>query len=179
MTHATRGGRSRPERRRLHLRCPEIAVVNSPLQRLPRAHRASLPTPREPLSISPLSPCPSVPSNHPGCRSRQFLAAGDVADGARVTVANSRARQRAQHPSRSRARPPVRPAVPPSANPDLAELWPPPNTSPAPFPATPNPTTCTTRRGPLPAIHRAQRRPEWCPVRETRTCTAAFSLAGG
>ena len=179
MSHASREGPEHRHRRRLPPRAPTTAAVDSPSPPPPRARRPSLRTHREPLSISPLSPCPSAPSNHPGCRSRPFLAAGDDADGARATVANSRARQRAQHPSRSRARPPVRPAVPPSANPDLAELRPPPNTSPAPFPATPNPTTCTTRRGPLPAIHRAQRRPERCPVRETRTCTAAFSLAGG
>ena len=103
---------------------------DSPSPSPPRARRPSLRTHREPLSISPLSPCPSAPSNHPGCRSRQFLAAGDDADEARATVANSRAWQRAQSSSRSRARPPVRPAVPPSANPDLAVLRPPPLSSP-------------------------------------------------
>ena len=62
-THATRGGPSRPEHRRLHPRCPEIAVVNSPLQRLPRAHRASLPTPCELLRLSPLSLKSNSPSS--------------------------------------------------------------------------------------------------------------------
>ena len=38
-THATRGGPSRPERRRLHLRCPEIAAVNSRRPELPRPRR--------------------------------------------------------------------------------------------------------------------------------------------
>ena len=108
----------------------QIPPSDSPSPPPPRARRPSLRTHREPLSISPLSPCPSAPSNHHGRRSRLFLAAGDDADEARAIVANSRARQRAQHSSRSRARPPVRPAVPPSANPDLAVLRPPPLSSP-------------------------------------------------
>ena len=107
MSHASREGPEHRHRRRLPPRAPTTAAVDSPSPPPPRARRPSLRTHREPLSISPLSPCPSAPSNHPGCRSRPFLAAGDDADGARATVANSRARQRAQHPSRSRARPPV------------------------------------------------------------------------
>ena len=117
MSHASREGPEHRHRRRLPPRAPTTAAVDSPSPPPPRARRPSLRTHRVPLSISPLSLCPSAPSNHPGCRSRPFLAAGDDADGARATVANFRARQRAQHPSRSRARPPVRPAVPPSANP--------------------------------------------------------------
>ena len=141
---------------------------DSPSPPPPRARRPSLRTHREPLSISPLSPCPSAPSNHPGCRSRPFLAAGDDADGARATVANSRARQHAQYPSRSRARPPVRPAVPPSANPDLPELRRPPRSTPATTPATPAPNACTTRRASPPASRRCPPPAVWSPEMQTR-----------
>ena len=141
---------------------------DSPSPSPPRARRPSLRTHREPLSISPLSPCPSAPSIHPGCRSRQFLAAGDDADEARATVANSRARQHAQHSSRSRARPPVRPAVPPSANPDLAVLRPPPRSPPSPSPTSPARTDATIRCAHTPATRRAPQSPIWSPEEDFR-----------
>ena len=168
MSHASREGLERRHRCRLPPRAPTTAAVDSPSPPPPRARRPSLRTHREPLSISPLSPCPSAPSNHPGCRSRPFLAAGNDADGARATVANSRARQRAQHPSRSRARPPVRPAVPPSANPDLAVLRPPPRSPPSPNPTSPARTDATIRCAHTPATRRAPQSPIWSPEEEFR-----------
>ena len=155
-------------RRRLPPRAPTTAAVDSPSPTPPRARRPSLRTHREPLSISPLSPCPSAPYNHPGCRSRQFLAAGDDADEARATVANSRARQRAQHSFRSRARPPVRPAVPPSANPDLAVLRPPPRSPPSPNPTSPARTDATIRCAHTPATRRAPQSTIWSPEEDFR-----------
>ena len=59
-THAIRGGRKRPECHRLYLWCPEIAAVNSPAQKPPRARRASLPTPCELPHLPLCSPPPPV-----------------------------------------------------------------------------------------------------------------------
>ena len=168
MSHASREGLEHRHRRRLPPRASTTAAVDSPSPPPPRARRPSLRTHREPLSISPLSPCPSAPSNHRGCRSRQFLAAGDDADEARATVANSRARQRAQHPSRTRVRPPVRPAVPPSANPDLAVLRPPPRSPPSPNPTSPARTDATIRCAHTPATRRAPQSPIWSPEEDFR-----------
>ena len=88
-THAIRGGRKRPKRRRLYLWCPEIAAVNSPAQKPPRARRASLPTPCELLHLPLCSPPPCFSPLARFRRSRELIAAGHDASVILATTARA------------------------------------------------------------------------------------------
>ena len=88
-THAIRGGRKRLERRRLYLWCPEIAAVNSPAQKPPRARRASLPTPCELLHLPLCSPPLCFSPLARFRRSRELIAAGHDASVVLATTARA------------------------------------------------------------------------------------------
>ena len=98
---STAGALHRRPRRLPHLWCPEIAAVNSPSQKLPRARRPLRSIHCEPLFLFPLlSSSRSSPSFFLH-RGRELLAAGHGVAVATATAARSRAHRRAHRDLRS------------------------------------------------------------------------------